>query len=103
MAQIDFPPASLDQQFTAQNGIVYICTSVNPVVWEVVSQTANTGQRLWNRDGANNSIYPIFAGDDVLIRDVAGNATTTITSGGGSEIPSLKTDNLLFAHMPPLP
>jgi len=104
MAQIDFPPnPALDEQFTAQNGIVYFAAQVNPTVWQVVDQTGNTGQRLWNRDGVNNQIYPIFPGDDVLIRDTAGNATTTIISGAADEIPSLKTDNLLFAHMQPLP
>jgi hypothetical protein len=103
MAQIDFPPASLDQQFTAQNGIVYVCVGVNPTVWQVVDQAANTGQRLWNRDGINNYIYPIFPGDDVYIRDSAGNATTIITGGNQSKSPSLKTENLLFAHMQPLP
>ena len=104
MAQIDFPPSpGLDQTFTAQNGIVYFCSSINPVVWEVVSQTGNTGQRLWTRDGVNNSIFPIYAGDDLIVRDTSGNATTTITSGGGGEIASVKTDNLLFAHMPGLP
>lgn len=104
MAQIDFPPSpALDQQFTAQNGIVYFAAQINPTVWQVVDQAANTGQRLWNRDGVNNNIYPIFPGDDVLIRDTNGNATTTITAGNGSNIPSLKSDNLLFAHMQPLP
>jgi hypothetical protein len=104
MAQIDFPPnPALNQQFTAQNGIVYFCSNVSPIVWEVVSQTGNTGQRLWNRDGSTNSIYPIYPGDDVHIRDTAGNITTSITSGGPGEIASVKTDNLLFAQMQPLP
>ena len=106
MAQIDFPPnPSLNQQFSAQNGVVYFCSSAapDPVVWQVVDQTANTGQRLWTRDGVNNNIYPIFPGDDVLVRDTAGNATTTIVSGGPGETPSLKAENLLFAHMQPLP
>lgn len=103
MSQLDFPEGSLDQQFSAQNGIVYVCVGVNPTIWQVVDQTANTGQRLWNRDGVDGNIFPIYPGDDVLIRDSAGNATTTITAGNQSKTPSLKTDNLLFAHMPPLP
>ena len=104
MAQIDFPPSpALDFQFTAQNGIVYVCVNTSPVVWQVVEQSSNTGQRLWNRDGVDNYIYPIFAGDDIYVRDNLGNPTTIITAGAGSDVPSLKVDNLLFAHMPPLP
>ena len=104
MAQIDFPPnPSLNEQFSAQNGIVYFCASVNPTVWQVVDQSSNTGQRLWNRDGVGNYIYPIYPGDDVHVRDSAGNSTTVITAGNQSKTPSLKTDNLLFAHMQPLP
>lgn len=101
MAQIDFPPSpSLNQTFTAQNGIDYVVVQINPVVWQVVEQSADTGQRLWTRDGGSGEIYPVFAGDDVVVKDTAGNKTTVITSG---PVGSVKTDNLLFAHMPSLP
>ena len=104
MAQIDFPPATtVGQQFTAQNGIVYYVASLNPTIWQVVDSSVDTGQRLWTRDAVENHIFPIFAGDDVLVKDHVGNATTTITAGTGSKTASLKTDNLLFAHMQPLP
>ena len=104
MAQIDFPPATaVGQQFTAQNGIVYFVASLNPTIWQVVDVSSSTGQRLWNRDGTENQIFPVFAGDDVVVRDFSGNYTTVITAGTGTKTASLKTDNLLFAHMPPLP
>jgi hypothetical protein len=103
MAQIDFPEGQLDQEFTAQNGIVYVCVGVNPTIWQVAEREQQTGQRLWARDGIEQQIFPVYPGDDVVIKDSAGNATTTITAGNQSKTPSLKTDNLLFAHMQPLP
>ena len=101
---LDFPPSPVvDQQYTASNGVSYVCVSADPVVWQVVDVSANQGQRLWFRNADDNSIQPIFAGDDVLVIDSAGNATTRIISGGQDEIPAIKADNILFNHMPSLP
>lgn len=105
---LDFPPNPVvDQVYTAENGIAYICVSADPVVWQVVEVSSSQGQRLWFRNADDNSIQPIFPGDDVLVVDSAGNVTTRIFSGGQSgdttEIAAIKTDNILFNHMPSLP
>jgi hypothetical protein len=104
MAQIDFPPNPVvGQQFTAQNGIAYVCAGESPVIWQVVEAAAESGQRLWSRNTVDNYVFPVYAGDDVVIKDESGNNTTYIRAGGPGQVASLKTDNLLFAHMPPLP
>ena len=101
---LDFPPSPVvDQQYTASNGVSYVCVSADPVVWQVVDVSSNQGQRLWFRNADDNSIQPIFAGDDVLVIDSAGNVTTRIISGAQDEVPAIKTDNILFNHMPSLP
>ena len=101
---LDFPPNPVvDQQFTAENGVAYICVSADPVVWQVVDVSSSQGQRLWFRNADDNSIQPIFPGDDVLVIDSAGNATTRIISGAQDEVAAIKTDNILFNHMPELP
>ena len=101
---LDFPPNPVvDQRYTAENGVAYICVVADPVVWQVVDVASNQGQRLWFRNSDDNSIQPIFAGDDVLVIDTAGNATTRIISGGQDELAAIKTDNILFNHMPSLP
>ena len=101
---LDFPPNPVvDQQFTAENGVAYICVSDDPVVWQVVDVSSSQGQRLWFRNADDNSIQPIFPGDDVLVIDSAGNATTRIISGAQDEVAAIKTDNILFNHMPSLP
>ena len=104
MSQLDFNPSPvLNEQFTAQNGITYYCISEDPVIWQVVDAAAESCQRLWSRDTTNNYVFPVFAGDDVVVKDNNGSITTYIESGSGGQVAYLRTDNLLFAHMPPLP
>lgn len=99
--QLDFPNnPQLNQTHTGKNGVNYYCAQVNPTVWLIVEQGADQGQRLWQRDPSDSSIYPIFAGDDVDIIDEAGNATTIIKSGGRGETAGIKSDNYFFSHLP---
>lgn len=105
--RLDFPSnPQINQQYTAQNGVAYICVATDPTVWQVVEVSSNQGQRLWFRNSDDNSIQPIFPGDDVLVIDTAGNATTRIFSGGQAgnttELPGIRAENYFFKHLPPL-
>jgi len=110
--KIDFPPDPKESEvYRAENGIDYICVSEDPVIWRVVESQTASGQRLWARDDTFKQIFPVFAGDDVTVRDPNGNITTRIVSGGvdpdpeaegAQEVPKLITPNISFSHLPPL-
>ena len=106
---LDFPQTNslqVGSVYTAENGIAYEVVALNPTIWRVVDVSSNQGQRLWFRNTDENSIQPIFPGDDVNVVDTAGNATTRIFSGGQqgdtTELPGIKSDNYFFDHLPPL-
>ena len=108
MAQIDFPAGHpLGKDYNAPNGVIYVKVEENPDVWLVKQTAVNVAQRLWAKDFTTNSIFPVYAGDDVKVITTNGKETTTITSGPTPTEPTrkagIKSDNYSFWHLSALP
>ena len=81
----------------ADNGINYICTSTDPIKWEVYVDPSLTGN-VWARDNVTAELYPVYEGDSVIVRDAGG--TTTISLDENGTISALEYD---IDSLPSLP
>ena len=95
---IDMPPktpADAGDEHTAENGISYTWDGAK---WVTTLTAEERAERLWVRDGVNTTIFPVYLGDDVEVRNASGVTTGTFDGDG-----NLTAENILNNELDPLP
>ncbi len=87
MAAINMPNSPSDRDtHIADNGINYVYELATDR-W-LVQADAASGANLWARDSGQSHIFPIYEGDDVILKDSGNTTTITINPDTGIELTS---------------
>ena len=89
---VTFPNSpTLNQTYTAENGLIYVWDGEK---WKMYSDPSTSQSSLWARDAANVDVYPATAGDNVNVRDGGGTITATLNSDGSVDFITLNIEAL---------